>query len=204
MRRRGFSAALGAAIPLLALLAYNVATTGHLFNPAYEFLYRTEYLGYMPPGMEINTDYGIEDVRHVPLNLVIMLLWPPQIDANCGLALLSEQCALLRPDRIGMSLLLTSPAYQLALPLVIRRARDPIVAGAALAIGAIALLNLMHFSQGWVQFGYRFSNDFAPFGLVLVTLAIARYGVRPLTVALVGASVLINAWGVYWGVTLRW
>ena len=28
----------------------------------------------------------------------------------------------------------------------------------------------MHFSQGWVQFGYRFSNDFAPFAMILVTL----------------------------------
>ena len=37
------------------------------------------------------------------------------------------------------------------------------VVGAALATGAIAFVNLMHFSQGWVQFGYRFSNDFAPF-----------------------------------------
>ena len=31
----------------------------------------------------------------------------------------------------------------------------------------------MHFSQGWVQFGYRFSNDFAPFALILVALGIA-------------------------------
>jgi hypothetical protein len=66
----------------------------------------------------------------------------------------------------------------------------------------------MHFSQGWVQFGYRFSNDFAPFALVLVTLGIAwlsrkRYGLTIAT-ALVAVSVLINAWGVYWGVTLRW
>ena len=43
---------------------------------------------------------------------------------------------------------------------------------------AIALVNLMHFSQGWVQFGYRFSNDFAPFAVVLVTLAVARLGLR--------------------------
>jgi len=76
--------------------------------------------------------------------------------------------------------------------------------GSALAVVAIAFVNLMHFSQGWVQFGYRFGNDFAPFALVLVTLAIARYGVRLLTVGLVALSVLINAWGVYWGVTLGW
>ena len=32
----------------------------------------------------------------------------------------------------------------------------------------------MHFSQGWVQFGYRFSNDVAPFALVLVALGFER------------------------------
>jgi hypothetical protein len=34
----------------------------------------------------------------------------------------------------------------------------------------------MHFSQGWVQFGYRFSNDFAPFALILVALGASRLG----------------------------
>ena len=67
--------------------------------------------------------------------------------------------------------------------------------------------NLSHFSQGWVQFGYRFSNDFAPFAMILVTLGIARAmrGTwRALAVMLIGASVLINAWGVCWGVRLGW
>ena len=69
---------------------------------------------------------------------------------------------------------------------------------------AIAFVNLMHFSQGWVQFGYRFSNDFAPFAVILV-------GARPraLRTALVDdragrASILVNAWGVYWGVVQGW
>ncbi len=62
----------------------------------------------------------------------------------------------------------------------------------------------MHFSQGWVQFGYRFSNDFAPFALVLVGLGVARLGVRGATVALVAASIVVNVWGVYWGVKLGW
>jgi hypothetical protein len=41
---------------------------------------------------------------------------------------------------------------------------------------------------------------------VLVTLGIARAkGVGWwLAVALVGVSIIINAWGVYWGVTLGW
>jgi hypothetical protein len=104
-----------------------------------------------------------------------------------------------------MSILLTSPAYLLAVPMAIATFRRRIVAGAVLAVIAIAFVNLMHFSQGWVQFGYRFSNDFAPFALVIVTLAIARLGPRnPLVLALVLASIIINVWGVYWGVTLGW
>ena len=80
--------------------------------------------------------------------------------------------------------------------------------GAVLAVGFIAFVNLMHFSQGWVQFGYRFSNDFAPFAMVLVALGIAearrsRIGWL-LAWTLVIASVVVNAWGVMWGVALRW
>ena len=50
--------------------------------------------------------------------------------------------------------------------------------GAAAAVAVIAAADLVHFSQGWVQFGYRFSNDFAPFALILVTLGVARLGLR--------------------------
>ena len=44
--------------------------------------------------------------------------------------------------------------------------------GAVIAVVLIAIVDLMHFSQGWVQFGYRFSNDFAPFALLLLALAL--------------------------------
>ena len=81
---------------------------------------------------------------------------------------------------------------------------------------AIAFVNLMHFSQGWVQFGYRFSNDFAPFALILVALGASRLGrwwpvvlllpavlFLPLGL-LVAASIVINFWGTTWGVILGW
>ena len=64
------------------------------------------------------------------------------------------------PRDIGMSILLTSPAYLLALPgAAAVRAEPRWSPGAVLAILVVVLVNLMHFSQGWVQFGYRFSND---------------------------------------------
>ena len=78
-----------------------------------------------------------------------------------------------------MSVILTSPAYLLAIPVLRRYGRSRLVTGAVLAVGFIAFVNLMHFSQGWVQFGYRFSNDAAPFALILVALGFERC--RPAT-----------------------
>ena len=108
-----------------------------------------------------------------------------------------------------MSLLLTSPAYLLAIPALLR-----VLAAAHRGRGrrsrccSSALVDLMHFSQGWVQFGYRFSNDFAPFAVILVALGIARAmrrgpGARSPCCSWRPRS-LVNAWGVYWGVRLGW
>jgi hypothetical protein len=213
--RRGLSAGIGAVIPVLLLLAYNVATSGQLFHPGYEHLYQTEYtpvpsglLAQLVPALEGITyhpgEWALQDPRYVPQNLLILLAWLPEVHTECGLALLDQGCALIRPDRLGMSVLLTSPAWLLGLPVVLREWRRRIVLGSALAVGAVTLVNLMHFSQGWVQFGYRFSNDAAPFALLLVTLGLARYGVRWWTAGLVLLSIVINAWGVYWGVVLGW
>jgi len=218
--RRGFAAGLGAVIPIAALLAYNLLATGHPFNPAYDHLYKTEYLGYLPPQhclfpqdfcdtLKIDRSLGIEDIGHIPLNALIMFGWLPIFRPECGLQILNPDCPILQPDQIGMSIILTSPAYLLAIPAVIWGWRRRLVIGSVLAIVPIAILNLMHFSQGWVQFGYRFSNDFAPFALILVTLAIAHIGARSrigygFVVVLVAASIIINAWGVYWGVILGW
>jgi hypothetical protein len=208
--RRSAGAALGAAIPVALLALYNVATTGSLLHPAYDYLYRVEY---RPRPELVHPEWGIEDPRYIPQNAAIMLAWPPERpsldEVACGAGatglglLLDRDCPLVRPDPVGMSLLLTSPAYLLALPALLSWRRR-IVVGSALAVLAIALVDLMHFSQGWVQFGYRFSNDFAPFAVVLVALGMARIGVGAISLGLVGLSVAVNAWGVYWGVTLGW
>lgn len=208
-RKRALSAGLGAVLPVALLGLYNLVSSGHVFNPAYDWLYvhQTENLGYAPPGLEGNREWGPEHPFYIPINAIIMFAWPPTLlpyGTECGLGLLNPDCPVAIPSQFGMSIVLTSPAYLLALPIVLAAWRDRLVLGSALAVLAIGVVNLAHFSQGWVQFGYRFSNDFAPFALVLVTVAIARLGVLKLAVALVAASILVNAWGVYWGVTLRW
>jgi hypothetical protein len=227
--RRGWSAALGAGIPIAALLVYNLVATGDLFNPAYEALYRIEAFGY--PQFGYQPDWSIEDVRYVARNLETMFLSTPVLDpvtvprilggeplcvATQTRGLFSSACPLLLPRDTGMSVLLTSPAYLLALPgLRAGYGQNRLVTGSALAIVVIAIVNLMHFSQGWVQFGYRFSNDFAPFAILLVALGIERVAAAgrgsqrtvaaiAVVIGLIVLSVVINAWGVAWGDALGW
>ena len=68
----------------------------------------------------------------------------------------------------------------------------------------------MHFSQGWVQFGYRFSNDVAPFALLLVALGCGAPGRSPALGhgwsrrASSSLSIAVNLWGVVWSRLLGW
>jgi hypothetical protein len=131
---------------------------------------------------------------------------PVCVEPGSTRSLFDRDCPLALPRDIGTSLLVSSPAYLLLLWPLRRWGRSRLVTGALAAIVLIALLNLAHFSQGWVQWGYRFSNDFVPFALPLVALgASGRDGrVRLVAFALVLASVLINLWGVIWGNLLGW
>ena len=195
--RRGWSAGLGAALPVIVLFAYNLVTAG-ILHPAYAFLYEAEATYY--PTLGYHLDWAIEDPRYIPQNLGIMLFslppfspdtWPDSLrvttDAFCtepGAArgLFDVSCPLAVPNDIGMSVLLTSPAYLLAIPALGRFRTSRLVAGASIAVLLVAIVNLMHFSQGWVQFGYRFSNDFVPWAVILVALgaeAVARRGPVP-------------------------
>ena len=218
--RRSVSAGLGAIIPVGALLAYNLVSTGHLVHPGYEALYQLEAVGWSALGYHV--DWAIEDVRYLPQNLGLFMAGAPALfpdvipaglgdgDALCldpalGRGLFELSCPIAVPRDVGMSILLTSPAFLLLLPALRRYGRSRLVTGAVLAVVAIAIVNLMHFSQGWVQFGYRFSNDFVAFALVLVAVGMERRGgVGRLGVVLVGASIAINFWGVWWANALRW
>ncbi len=221
LARRSVSAGLGAIVPIGLLVAYNLATTGHVIHPGYDYQYLLEANGYRALGY--NPAWSIEDVRYLPQNLGTMLLSLPALfpshaldafggagDPLCTAAgaargLFDPACPIALPRAIGMSLILTSPAYLYVVPALARFGRSRLVAGSALAVLAIAIVNLMHFSQGWVQFGYRFSNDFVVFALPLVAVGMARRGgVGLLAGWLVGASVAINFWGVTWGNLLQW
>ncbi|HSL77675.1 MAG TPA: hypothetical protein VK867_12060 [Candidatus Limnocylindrales bacterium] len=227
-RGRIVAVAAGAAIPVAGLIAYNVLTTGHVFHPAYDHLYQLEARAYT--GLGYHPEWAAEDPRYLPQNLGIMVLSTPIVLPDrfrdslgtidrplCARPaairrLFDPECPLALPKDTGMSVLLTSPAFLLAVPAWFDRRRRRIVVAALISILLVSLANLMHFSQGWVQFGYRFSNDVVPYVLVLTAIGLAwlvdrpdrRSWAMPLAMVLIAISVGINLWGVQWGRLLGW
>ena len=121
-------------------------------------------------------------------------------------SLFDPACPLVMPVDIGTSILLSAPGLLLALWAARRRPLARLTLGAGVATLVIAVFNLAHFSQGWVQWGYRFSLDFLPFLLPLVALGADESEGRPRLVAyaLLVAGALVNLWGVTWGQLLGW
>ena len=116
-----------------------IATTGSVVHPAYERLYQLEARAYTTLGY--NPAWSVEDPRYLAQNLGIMFLSTPDLlpdrmrdtlgtideplctDAGAQRGLFDSDCPLAMPRDIGMSVLLTSPAFLLMIPAV-RRTRS--------------------------------------------------------------------------------
>lgn len=221
--RRTVSAAVGGFPPVAALLLYTYLTTGSVLHPGYEYQYQREAHGY--PTLGYNPEWSVEDARYIPQNAGIMFGALPEVAPDIkpdtlGFAdpvplctkpgaqrsLFDPSCPLVIPVDVGTSILLSAPALPLALLAFRRRGPTRLSIGASAAVVIVAVFNLAHFSQGWVQWGYRFSLDFIPFLLPLVALGAAREDgrLRVLAAALLVAGAAINLWGVTWGQILGW
>jgi hypothetical protein len=221
--RRLVSTAVGGVLPVAALLGYTYLTTGSFMHPGYDYQYQLEANGY--PTLGYHPEWSVEDVRYIPQNLVIMfgagpVVMPDVKPDTLGFAdtvylctapgaqrsLFDIDCPLAIPSDIGTSILLSAPGLLLALIAFAKRGFARLSIGSGGAVVIIMLFNLAHFSQGWVQWGYRFSLDFLPFLLPMVALGAARADGRPrvLAWALVVLGIIVNAWGVIWGHILGW
>ncbi|MDR7484275.1 MAG: hypothetical protein QN187_03010 [Armatimonadota bacterium] len=91
----------------------------------------------------------------------------------------------------GLAIWVTTPAFVYAL----RAPLDLQTLSAWLTVAIVALLNFLWGGTGWSQFGYRFISDIYPL-LVLLTVRGLRGRVGWPARVLIGASVLVNLWGV--------
>lgn len=90
----------------------------------------------------------------------------------------------------GMALWVTTPMY---LWLLWPRVRGPLHLALWATVVPIALQDLLYQNSGWVQFGYRFSNDYAPYLFVLLAIGARPFGAMFKTAA--AWALAINTFG---------
>jgi hypothetical protein len=162
-----------AALVLAALLWHNQARYGD----ALEFGHR--YLAILwRPRIE---RWGLFSYHYLARNLAVVLT---------GLPFTQVQGAPFQISAHGLALWVTTPIYAWALwP----RRTPPIFWALAATAAAVALPSLLYQNTGWVQFGYRFSNDFAPFLFAMIAVGGRRLGAP--FYALGAAAIVINGFG---------
>ena len=177
--------AIGVAPAILAFFAYNQVRFGTPLESGYA-------LASLPPFLQTLRDRGLFSLAHVPMNLDYFLVHlPTPIPAF----------PFIRPDGLGMSVLLTSPGLLFAAHADWRERRPWLLLGTTVAV---LIPTLLYYGGGWLQYGYRYFLDSVPFVIALCGLAAARRGeVGTGWRALIAFGVVINAIGVYWAYNLR-
>jgi hypothetical protein len=125
--------------------------------------------------------YGLTNFSFLSRNLAVALVLTPKF---------ISKAPYIQFGYHGMSLLLTTPGY---IFLLWPRVKSSLHTALWAVVAPIALAGFMYQNDGWIQFGYRFSNDFS-FALIML-LAI---GGRPLTrtwKALILVGVVVNLFG---------
>jgi hypothetical protein len=144
-------------------------------------------LAALPPWLEAERRIGLFSLAHVPMNLDYLLVHLPR---------LIPDWPFLKPDGLGLSVFLTSPALLLAAFADWRSPRARLLLGAAITV---LVPTLLYYGGGWLQYGYRYFLDSIPFLVVLAALAVARSGKLSWRwKAAIVFGVVVNAGGAYW------
>jgi hypothetical protein len=172
--------AVGAAPSIVFFFLYNQLRFGSPFESGYA-------LATLPAWLEAQRQQGLFALVHVPMNLDYLFTRQPT---------LIPHWPFLKPDGLGMSVLITSPGLLYAVRADWRRGWSWLLLGAAIAV---LIPTLLYYGGGWLQYGYRYFLDSVPFVIALGALAAARrgpigFGWRVLI--LFGVAVMFI--GVYW------
>jgi hypothetical protein len=176
--RRRFAQGLALfALPIVAVLgatlAYNAVRFGDAFENGYRFLAVAWHARI--------EKWGLFGYHYLARNLGVMLT---------SLPWLGNPDAPFRVNGHGLALWVTTPAYLWLLwPKATKAPHWALVVTA----GCVALPTLFYQNSGWVQFGYRFSNDYAVFLFALLAVGGRRWGRVFWALALY--AVVLNAFG---------
>ena len=132
----------------------------------------------------VNADiraHGLFSFHYLARNLRSAFLLLPQLDL---------QPFRLRYDPNGMSLFVTTPLFAL---LLFPQERPRLWRPLWMTVAAVALPGFLYQNNGWQQFGFRFSLDYTP--CLIVLLSLAGRALDGLFWLLAALGFLVNAWG---------
>lgn len=169
------------AIPMALSVALSLWLNKARFDDAFEVGYRHLQIGWRG---RIER-WGLFNYHYLSRNLAIALASLPWITRDFPHVVIPLH---------GVALWFTTPHF-LELARLRRRVGDPYTPFLVATAGSLALQDLLYQNSGWIQFGYRFSNDFAIFLLVLLAINGSKVG-RAWKVAF-ALAVAINAFGAW-------
>jgi hypothetical protein len=131
---------------------------------------------------DVSHKFGL---RYLPFNIYTLLFMAPGIGPNFP---------FIHPEGNGQALLLTSPAFLLAL----RPSFRNLVPAALIVAAVISIVpSLFYFTNGFVQFGTHHYVHAFPFLFALMALGLPCGKIDQLTRLLISFSVLLIAYGVW-------
>lgn len=164
-------------LPLVVLagvyMAMNKARFGDITDPGYRYLQIRWH-------DRINR-WGLFNYHYLSRNLAVALAILPWF---------SRVSPFVQVSRHGLALWVTTPQY---LELLRPARRSVLSWSLGLAATAIFLIDLLYQNSGWVQFGYRFSNDFSV--LLIVLIALTGRPLRRLGWVFLALAIAVNAFG---------
>lgn len=165
------------AVPLIAVLALSCWHNAARFDDPLEPGYRYLNIAWS----KRIAKWGLFDYHYLARNLGVMLTSLPWLPATSGPVQVSGH---------GLALWVTTPMY---LWLITVRRWTPLARKLLLCVGLVALPSLFYQNSGWLQFGYRFSNDYAP--LLFVLLALVGPPLRGSFMFAAALAVIVNFFG---------
>jgi len=178
--RRWAALAVGVLPALIVFVAYNQVRFGSPWESGYA-------LATLPEFLERQRALGLFALSHVPMNLDLFLFHLPTP---------IREFPYLKPDGLGLSILITSPGLLFASQADWRRPRSWWLFGAAVAV---LIPTLLYYGGGWLQYGYRYFLDSVPFVIALCGLAAVRLGrVGYGWLALIAFGTVVMGFSIYW------
>ena len=144
----------------------------------------------LPSWLAVVRDQGLFSVSHLPQNWDYFMLHTPTVIPDFP---------WIRPDGLGMSILITSPGLLLSL-----RAdwRSRLSWGLAGAFVLVMIPVLLYYGGGWLQYGFRYALDAIPFAVALCATVLARRRAGIFWWLALAVGLAVNAVGVYWAYQL--